>query len=411
MRGQTIAEKIFSQHAGKRVLAGDNIIATIDLAMATDGSGPLTLDFFRKMGGVKVFDPVKVVMVFDHYVPCPNDKVAAMQDDMRVFCHSGNGQLMELGEGICHQLLPEKGYVAPGALIIGGDSHSTTYGAFNALGTGVGSSDLAAAMISGRLWFNVPESIKISLHGNFQPRVTAKDLALYIIGRLGADGATYKSVEFAAAEMLSMPERMTLCNMMVETGAKCAIIPGDRITQDYFASNVSFVLADSDALYEQELVVDLATISPLLALPHQVDSIVSVDQALGTAIHMGVLGTCTNGRLEDLRLALEVIGSRSLFPGIELLIIPASRQVYLDALRQGIIERFVALGAMVLPPGCGPCCGSSPGIPSSGENILSTANRNFLGRMGNVKSNIYLGSPATVAAAAVTGVISDPREL
>ncbi|MDR3565793.1 MAG: aconitase/3-isopropylmalate dehydratase large subunit family protein [Negativicutes bacterium] len=411
MAGQTIAEKIFSRHAGKMAFSGDSVVAAVDVAMATDGSGPLALEFFKKMGGSRVFDPEKVVMVFDHYVPCPNDKVAAMQENMREFCRQGQCRLLDLGEGICHQLLPEKGYVVPGALIVGGDSHSTTYGAFNALGTGVGSSDLAAAMISGRLWFRVPESVKITLTGALQPRVTAKDIALTIVGRLGADGATYKAVEFAGVNMLTLSERMTVCNMMVETGAKCAIMPGDAITRAYFKREVEMVEADGDARYVEEIELDLAAITPVVALPHQVDTVVPVGQALGTPIQMGVLGTCTNGRVDDLKLALDVIGRQALYPGFELLVVPASRQVYVEALRQGLIERFAELGAMILPPGCGPCCGSSPGIPGAGENVLSTANRNFIGRMGNIQANIYLGSPATVAAAAVTGKISDPREL
>ena len=410
MPGQTIAEKIFSLHSGQIAYAGESVTASVDLLMATDGSGPLTLEFFRKMGGKKTVDPAKVLMVLDHYVPCPNDKVAAMQDDMREFCRQGNGVLFELGEGICHQLLPEHGLVRPGSLIIGGDSHSTTYGAFNALGTGVGSSDLAAAMISGQLWFKVPETIKISLRGILQKFVTAKDLALYIVGKIGAEGASYKAIEFAGVEMLSMSERMTLCNMMVETGAKCAIMPGDDVLRAHHVTNIETIAPDPDARYEKEMLIVLDMIPPLLALPHQVDNVVPVSQAVGTPIQMGVLGTCTNGRLDDMKQALAVIGNRSLAPGFELLIVPASRQIFIEALKLGMIEKFVQLGAVVLPPGCGPCCGSSPGIPSAGENILSTANRNFLGRMGNVKSNIYLGSPATVAAAAVTGRICDPRE-
>jgi len=331
MAGQTIAEKIFSRHAGKRAFSGDSVIADVDVTMATDGSGPLALEFFKKMGGSRVFDPEKVVVVFDHYVPCPNDKVAAMQETMREFSRAGQCRLLDLGEGICHQLLPENGYVFPGALIVGGDSHSTTYGAFNALGTGVGSSDLAAAMISGRLWFRVPESVKVTFRGNLQPRVTAKDVALTIVRQLGADGAAYKAVEFAGAGMLSVSERMTLCNMMVETGAKCALMPGDAVIREYFKDDAGLVEADCDARYSGEILVDLSAITPVVALPHQVDRVVPVEQALGTPIQMGVLGTCTNGRVDDLRLALEVIGRRALHPGFELLVVPASRQVYAEA--------------------------------------------------------------------------------
>ena len=410
MAGQTIAEKIISAHAGVTAHAGDNVIAGIDVAMATDGSGPLTLDLFYKMGGKTVFDPEKVIMVLDHYVPCPNDKVAALQDSMRIFADEGNCRLTELGEGICHQLLPEKGLIRPGRLIVGGDSHSTTYGAFNALGTGIGSSDLAAAMIAGKLWFRVPESVKINITGGFGRHVTAKDLALAIIRDLGADGAIYRAVEFGGEGVagLTMDDRMTVCNMMVETGAKCAIMPGDSVTWARFGSDEGFVAADEDAKYVSVMAVKLDELEPMLALPHQVDTVEAVSRHIGLPVHMGVLGTCTNGRLSDFRLALEVMGDRNLAPGFELLVVPASRQVYLAALREGMIERFVGKGATVLPPGCGPCCGSSPGIPSAGENVVSTANRNFIGRMGNVKANIYLASPAVVAACAVTGKMTLP---
>jgi 3-isopropylmalate/(R)-2-methylmalate dehydratase large subunit len=413
MADQTIVEKIFSAHAGAVVHAGDNIIAFVDLAMATDASGPLTLDIYKKMDGKGVFDPDKIVMVLDHYVPCPNDKVAAMHDGMREFAAKGRCQLLDLGEGICHQLLPEKGYIKPGHLIVGADSHSTTYGAFNAVGTGIGSSDLAAVMISGRLWVRVPETIRITLTGRFHPYVTAKDLALFIVGKLGADGAIYKAIEFGgpAVTELTMDDRMTICNMMVETGAKCAVMPGDSVTQAYFDYQVSFVTPDDSAAYCENISIDLNELEPMLALPHSVDTVAPVILHANIPVHMGVLGTCTNGRLADFRLALTIMRDLPLAPGFELLVIPASRRIYLDALREGLIEQFLLKGALILPPGCGPCCGSSPGIPSAGENIVSTANRNFIGRMGNVKANIYLASPATVAACAVTGKMTSPVEV
>jgi 3-isopropylmalate/(R)-2-methylmalate dehydratase large subunit len=363
------------------------------------------------MGGKTVFDPDRILMVLDHYVPCPNADVAALHDQMRRFRDRGFCRLLELGEGICHQLLPEKGYVQPGDLIIGGDSHSTTYGAFNALGTGVGSSDLAAAMITGKLWFRVPEAIKVSLSGCLSPLVAAKDLALHLVGLLGADGASYLAIEFDGVQSLTIADRMTVCNLMVETGAKCAIMPADDELRAFYDHPVQLVQADPDADYSRVLEVDLSKLEPLVALPHQVDNVVPLPEVAGTPVQMGVLGTCTNGRLEDFRLALQVMQDRSLVDGFELLVVPASRSIYLQAVRAGLIEQFLLKGATILPPGCGPCCGSSPGIPSAGENVLSTANRNFLGRMGNVKSNIYLGSPAAVAAAAVNGCITDPREV
>lgn len=414
MAGQTIAEKIFSRHAGRPVWAGETVIAAIDLAMATDGSGPLTLDLFAKMGGTRAFDPGKVVLVLDHYVPCPNDKVARLHDSLRAFCRAGNCTLYETGEGICHQLLPEQGRVKPGQLIVGGDSHSTSYGALSALGTGIGSSDLAAAIMTGQLWFRVPAAILVTLSGRLTPGVTAKDLALHLVGTLGADGAIYKSIEFAGDGLatLSVSERLTICNMMVETGAKCALMPADDTLAAFFPGEaIDSVNPDPDALYGQQLIVDLTALQPQLALPHQPDNVVPLAAAVGTPAHMGVIGTCTNGRLDDLAAALAVMGDRDVAPGFELLIVPASRRIYRQAAEQGLLAAFAAKGATILPPGCGPCCGSSPGIPSDGENVISTANRNFLGRMGNTRAAIYLASPAAVAAAAVTGCITDPREV
>ncbi len=414
----TIVEKILSRHAGQTVRAGQTISASVDVVMATDGSGPLTVDFFQKMQGDTSFDPARVLMIPDHYVPCPNDKVAGLHSMMQDFCDKGFGTMFELGEGICHQLLPEKGYVRPGRLIIGGDSHSTTYGALNALGAGVGSSDLAAAIISGGLWLRVPSSIRVTLKGRLADGVTAKDAALDLVGRIGASGAAYKAVEFAGdIAFLSISERMTLCNLMAETGAKFAVMPGDDATLAFLTekgiacTEADLVTADADAVYEQEVLLDLSTLEPRIAAPHTVDNVKPLAELAGTRIHMGVLGTCTNGRLEDLEEALKVMGERPLFPGFQLLVIPASRSIYAEASRRGILAALAEKGAQILPPGCGPCCGSSPGIPRNGWNVLSTANRNFIGRMGNVTSGIYLGSPASVAAAAVTGRICDARSL
>jgi 3-isopropylmalate/(R)-2-methylmalate dehydratase large subunit len=414
---QTIAEKILSSHASKAAHAGDVVMASVDVVMATDGSGPLALDFYEKMDGNGVFDVTRVLMVLDHYVPCPNDKVARLHDRMRRFHKDGMCTLFDLGEGICHQLLPEKGYIQPGALVIGGDSHSTTYGALNCFGTGLGSSDLASAMISGKIWFRVPESIRIELSGSLPPGSYAKDVALWLVGQIGAAGGTYKALEFCGdgISSLSISERMTICNLMVETGAKCAIMPfDDNVAAHMAGQKLPFryggsVSADAEAKYEREINCDLESIPPMLARPHQPDNIIPLADLEGTPIHMGVLGTCTNGRMDDLEIAMTVLGEKKLAAGFELLVIPASRIVYAEASRRGLLAAFVDKGAVVLPPGCGPCCGSSPGIPSDGENVMSTANRNFLGRMGNVKANIYLASPASVAAAATTGVVTIPK--
>jgi len=418
MHPQTIAEKILSSHTGKAVYTGDVTMAKVDVVMATDGSGPLTLDFFQKMEGKGVFDPSRVLMVLDHYVPCPNDKVARLHDSMRAFHEAGLCTLFDLGEGICHQLLPEKGYILPGSLVIGGDSHSTTYGALNCFGTGLGSSDLASGMITGSVWFRVPETIRVTIKGKLRPGTFAKDAALWLVGKLGAAGGTYKALEFAGPGIasLTVSERMTICNLMVETGAKCAIMPYDAVLENHLKSltppiTVKGVNADEGATYEQEIHLDLGELTPMVAKPHQTDNVAPLAEVVGTPIHMGVLGTCTNGRIDDLEAALTVMGNNRVLQGFELLVVPASRSLYAEASRKGILATFVEKGATILPPGCGPCCGSSPGIPSDGENIMSTANRNFLGRMGNVKSYIYLASPASVAAAAVTGKITSPLEV
>lgn len=414
---QTIAEKIISAHCGRRVYAGETVVAAIDLAMATDGSGPLAIELFHQMKKGKLHDPANIIMVLDHYVPCPNDKVARLHDTMRRFCRDTGCTLFDLGEGIGHQLLPEKGYIAPGAIVVGADSHAGTYGALNALGTGIGSSDLAAVMATGKLWFKVPDSIKLKLNGQLAEPVTAKDLALFLVGRLGSSGANYKSLEFCGPALLSldMDDRLTLCNMLVETGAKCSIMPYDPITENYLAETLSQeskpVAANPGAVYEDIIRIDLNRVEPQIAAPHQVDNVHTLSELADTPIDMVVIGTCTNGRLKDLQQAAGILDKHRKAAGVELLVVPASRRIYRQAAEQGLLEIFSRHGAMILPPGCGPCCGSSAGIPGDNKNILSTANRNFLGRMGNVRANIYLGSPLSAAAAAITGKITDPRRM
>lgn len=407
-------EKIFSTHAGRRVHAGDTVVATVDLAMATDGSGPLMLEYFVKMNGKTVFDPRRVLLVMDHYVPCPNDRVSRLHDSMRAFESRGLGVVVAPGEGICHQILPERGLIRPGELVVGGDSHSTTYGALNAAGIGVGSSDLAAAAISGALWFKVPETLSIELTGTTVPGVGAKDLALFLVGKIGASGAAYKAVEFRGDGIarLRIPDRFTLCNMMAETGAKCALMPCDMATEEYLgpAECQERVASDEGAVYARSLFVDVSSLEPMVALPHRTDDVVPLSQVSGLPVGMGLLGTCTNGRMEDFVEALEVMGESCVSPDFQLMVVPASRRIYVEMARNGMLAQFAAKGAMILPPSCGPCCGSSAGTPGDGVNVISTANRNFIGRMGNVASNIYLASPASVAASSVTGRITDPRE-
>jgi len=414
---QTIVEKIISAHCGRRVYAGETVVADIDLAMATDGSGPLTIDLFHQMGKSRLHDPARIMLVLDHYVPCPNDKVARLHDKMRGFCRENGCTLFDLGEGIGHQLLPEKGCIMPGTIVVGADSHAGTYGALNALGTGIGSSDLAAVMATGKLWLKVPDTIKLELSGRLADQVSAKDLALYLVGRLGSSGANYKSLEFCGPPLpdFDMDDRLTICNMMVETGAKCTIMPFDRITEDFLSRTQSKdftpVAADQGATYENKISLDLNEIAPQIAAPHQVDNVHPINDFKDTPIDMVVIGTCTNGRLKDLQQAAAALKKHDKAPGVELLVVPASRQIFSRAAAQGLLEIFSDHGAMVLPPGCGPCCGSSAGIPGDHKNIFSTANRNFLGRMGNVRASIYLGSPISAAAAAITGKITDPRRM
>jgi 3-isopropylmalate/(R)-2-methylmalate dehydratase large subunit len=414
---KTIVEKIISNHCDHPVSGGEMVIPFIDLAMATNGSGPLSIELFQQMNKKELWDPEKIVMVLDHYVPCPNDKVARLHAMMRQFCTEMKSKLFDLGEGIGHQLLPEKGYIKPGSIVLGADSHACTYGALNALGTGIGSSDLAAVMATGKLWLKVPASIKIELKGRLGKTVSAKDLALFMVGKLGNEAANYKSLEFCGETLssLDMDDRLTICNMVVETGAKCGIMPFDQITENYlsqFPSTASQpVDPDPGADYEKIIEIHLDQIAPQIAAPHQVGNVFEVFELEGTSIDMVVIGTCTNGRLKDLQQAATLLKAQQKAPGVELLVVPASRRIYSQAARQGLLETFSQFGALILPPGCGPCCGSSAGIPADGNNVLSTANRNFLGRMGNVNANIYLGSPLTAAAAAIAGRITDPGRM
>jgi 3-isopropylmalate/(R)-2-methylmalate dehydratase large subunit len=414
---QTIVEKILSSHCGRNVYAGEVVLPSVDLAMATDGSGPLSIELLHQMGKDGVKNSQNVIMVIDHYVPCPNDKVARLLDTMRQFCKDTGCSLFDSGEGIGHQLLPERGYIKPGNIVVGADSHACTYGALNALGTGIGSSDLAAVMATGKLWFKVPETIRVELTGTLKENVTAKDLALHLVGTLGADGANYRALEFSGSGVatLDMDDRLTVCNMTVETGAKCGLMPFDETTQAYLnqigSSNFTPVFADKGAEYEKSIRIDLDRLEIQVAAPHQVDNVHAIGDLAGTPIHMVVIGTCTNGRLKDLQVAAELLRQHPKAPGVELLIVPASQQMLTQAAELGLVEIFSRSGAMILPPGCGPCCGSSAGIPGDGKNVFSTANRNFLGRMGNINAQIYLGSPIAAASAAATGAISHPDSL
>lgn len=413
---QTIAEKILSEHSGKRVKAGDIVIANVDFCFGQDGTSGLIIDSFRKLGVDNIFDKNKFCMVIDHSSPSPSIGVSAVHAKMRVFAREQGCPLMDVGAGVCHQVIPETGCVTCGDLVIGADSHTCTYGALNALATGVGSTDLAITLASGRNWFKVPETIKVIIDGDLPKGVYAKDVILSVIKNIGAAGASYQVVEFSgdAIDSMSMDARFTVANMAVEMGAKSGIMRADRKTLDW-AKKHSIrepkpVEADSDARYIDTRKYDVEGLSPQVARPHSVDSVCDIDQAAGTKIDVVTIGTCTNGRLEDMEIAARILKGNKAAKGLKLIITPASKKIYLDMVKKGLVDIFIEAGAVVNNPGCGPCVGTHQGVLADGETAFSTANRNFKGRMGNPNSEIFLGSPATAAATAVAGKIADPRE-
>lgn len=414
--GKTIAEKILSRKSGQDARAGDIVIADLDFVMGQDGTSPLAIKAFAEMQAKKVFDPRRVAMVIDHSSPSPLEGVSELHQQMRVFAGEQDINFYDIGEGVCHQLMPEKGHVLPGNLVIGADSHTCTYGAINAFSTGVGSTDLAAGLIAGKLWFKVPDTFKFILNGTLPKGVFSKDLILYLIGDVTADGATYMAAEYVgeAIEALSVEQRFTVSNMAIEMGAKCGLMEADQKTVDWVKShsNKEFttVKADADAVYARVKEYNVSKLEPQVAKPHTVDNVSPISEVAGTPIQQGVIGTCTNGRIEDLRIAAGILNGRKIDKHTRLIVAPASRQVMLQAMREGLLEILVEAGAAVVTPGCGPCVGTHNGVPSNGENVISTANRNFKGRMGNNKAFIYLGSPATVAASVLYGKITDPRE-
>lgn len=413
--GKTIAEKIFSSHSGRDIQAGDIVICNLDFAMAQDGTAPLAIKAFDKMGKREVFDGKKLAFFIDHNAPSPNKEVSSLHSLMRDFAKKQGIRLYDAGEGVCHQLVVEQGWVAAGDLVVGADSHTCTYGALNLFSTGVGSTDLAAVMASGKLWFRVPQSIKVSFKGELSTGVYAKDIALYLAGKIGARGAVYESIEFGGeiVQNLSVEARFTICNMAVEMGAKAGLMQGDEKTKKWLGEhskkNLRFVKPDKDAQYKKVLEYEVSRLVPQVARPHTVDNVVSVEEAEGIPIQQAFLGTCTNGRLEDLKIAASILKNRSIHPEVRFIVAPASRKIYLEAIKEGILKTLIEAGAVLVTPGCGCCVGTHNGIPSKGENVISTANRNFKGRMGNPDAFIYLASPATVAASAVEGKIADPR--
>ena len=418
--GMTMTEKILAAHAGlPAVKAGDLIEAKLDLVLGNDITTPVAITTFEAAGLTKVFDREKIAIVLDHYTPCKDIKSAELCAQARAFAHKhGITHLYDVGEaGIEHALLPEKGLVAPGDCVIGADSHTCTYGALGAFSTGVGSTDMAAGMAIGENWFKVPAAIKVTLKGALRPYVSGKDVILHLIGLIGVDGALYQSLEFTGEGVasLSMDDRFTIANMAIEAGAKNGIFPVDEKTIAYVNGRVNrpytVYEADADAQYAHEVVIDLATLAPTVSLPHLPSNTKTIDEAKGLPIQQVVIGSCTNGRISDLRQAAAILSGKHVAKGVRCIVIPATQEVSLQCIREGLAEIFIAAGCALSTPTCGPCLGGHMGVMSAGERAVSTTNRNFVGRMGHVKSEVVLASPAVAAASAVAGCLADPREI
>jgi len=414
--GKTIAEKILSNHSGKDLRAGDVAVCDVDFCFGQDGTSSIIIDSFRKLGAKKVFDKSRFYMIIDHSAPSPNIGVSAIHKKMRDFAREFEVGMYDAGCGVCHQLVPQYGHVTCGDLVLGADSHTCTYGAINVFSTGVGSTDLAITLAGGKNWFRVPETMKVTVKGKLPKGVYSKDVILHIAKDVGANGATYRSVEFGGETIsaMSVDSRFTISNMAVEIGAKIGIMEADSKVLKWVAEHSRRepkpVKADLDAKYVAVKNYDVSALAPQVAKPHTVDNVADVTELSGVKIDQAFVGTCTNGRLEDLEVAAAILKGRQVHPGVKFIIAPASRQIYLAALRKGCIDIFVKSGCVVVAPGCGPCVGTHNGVLADGEVAISTANRNFKGRMGNPNSFIYLASPATVAASALAGRIADPRE-
>jgi 3-isopropylmalate/(R)-2-methylmalate dehydratase large subunit len=414
--GKTLAEKILTQKSGVDARAGDIVISKVDLVFVQDTTGPLTVRQIQK-AGIKVANPEKTVVFFDHAAPSPG---AALSNDhmlLRQFAEQTGVKLSDVGEGVCHQRVVES-LAKPGDVIVGADSHTVTAGGLGAFATGMGSSDIAVAMSLGKTWLRVPETFKIQVIGGFRKGVYSKDLILHLIGLIGADGATYKSLEFAgdAINRMSISERLTISNMAVEAGAKVGIFASDQFTQEYLkqqgrGQDYLPLFADADAAYEKTITIALNKLEPTISKPHTVDNTATARELKDTKIHQVFIGTCTNGRTEDLALAASILKGKKRHPNTRLIVAPASKDILLEAIKKGYISTLIESGAIILPPGCGACLGVHQGALGNGEVCLSTANRNFKGRMGNPESFIYLASTATAAASAIKGEITDPRDV
>ncbi|MCK4756444.1 3-isopropylmalate dehydratase large subunit [candidate division WOR-3 bacterium] len=412
---KTIAEKILAKASGKKaVLPNEIVMAKVDVAMSHENAD-VVLRSFCDIGIKKVWDNEKIVILFDHRIPAESEKSATTHKRLRAFVKEQNIKYFyDMKEGICHQILSEFGHCRPGEVLVGTDSHTTTHGAFGTFATGIGATEMAGVWATGELWLKVPESIKITVSGTFKNYVSAKDLILHIIGELGSDGANYNAVEFHGETIrnMSIASRMVLSNLSMEMGAKVAFVVPDEKTIFYVRKNcdkkVETILPDEDAKYIKEINIDITNLESQVACPHSVDNVKSLKEIAGTKIHQALIGSCTNGRLEDLAIAAKILEGKNIHPEIRLLVIPASRRIYLEAIKNGFIEIFVKAGGLVLNPGCGPCLGAHQGLLAPEEVCVATTNRNFKGRMGSPESFVYLASPATVAASAIRGEISEP---
>jgi len=408
--GQTTAEKLISSHAGQNVYAGELAIVDIDGVMATDATGPFAVRSFREMGGEKLWDANGVSLILDHATPAPNERISNLHQMLRDFTKEMGNHFYDVGEGICHQLMVENEHVKPGHIFLGADSHTTTYGALNAFAAGVGATDLAAVMLTGKTWFKVPETIRLELVGQLPKGITAKDLILHLVGKVGIAGATYMAIEYTgeAIKDFTLASRMVLANMAAEMGAKTGLVDPDGLELWY---DWEATLPDADAEYAITHTIDVSQLKPQIALPNLPSNVEDIDVALGTKVQQAFIGSCTNARLEDLHLAAKVLEGKKVHSDVRLMVYPASRKIYNDALADGTIATLSAAGATIFNAGCGPCVGTLGGVPADGDVIISSTNRNFKGRMGNPNASIYLGSPAVVAASALTGEITNPADV
>ena len=415
-----MTQKILAKHAGlDHVEVGQLIEAKVDMVLGNDITTPVAITEFEKAGFTQVFDKDKISIVLDHYTPCKDIKSAELCLQARNFAHKHEiTNFFDVGQmGVEHALLPEKGLCAPGEIIVGADSHTCTYGAVGAFSTGIGSTDMAAAMATGLLWFKVPAAIKVTLKGKLQPMVSGKDVILHLIGEIGVDGALYQSLEFTGEGVasLSMDDRFTISNMAIEAGGKNGIFPVDEKTMEYISGRVNRPCeafeADPDAVYAREVVIDLDKLEPTVAMPHLPENTKVVSEVAGLPINQVVIGSCTNGRISDLRAAAQVLKGKKVAGGVRCIVIPATQEIVLQAMQEGLIQTFIEAGCAVSTPTCGPCLGGHMGVMAEGERTVSTTNRNFVGRMGHVTSEVILASLAVAAASAVAGCVADPRAL